>query len=115
MSGTTIDILLTAAFLLGMALFGLGMFGIARRWGPRSGNWAQPAAKLRRSGGRMFLGLWGVAILHVVVGLGLWIFAPGGGIAIFLVLLGAGAFYAACAYSWQIAHRAGPRWRAPVT
>ena len=109
MSGETFDILLTAGFLAGMALFGLAMFGIARRVGPRSGNWGNPAAMLRRIGGRMFWGLYGVAILHVVVGLGLAIFVPGGGIAIFLVLLATGVFYALCAHSWSLAHNVATR------
>lgn len=109
MSATTIDMLLTAGFLLGMALFGLAMFAIARRVGPRSGNWNQPAAMLRRPGRRMFVGMYAIAVLHVLVGVGLAVFAPGGGIAIFLVLLVTGTFYALGAHSWSLAHRVARR------
>lgn len=109
MSEATTDMLLVTVVLLSFALFGLGMFGIVRRVGPRSGNWNQPAAMLRRPGRRMFWSMYVVAALHVIAGLALAITAPGGGFAIFLVLLVMGTFYALGAHSWTLAHRIARR------
>lgn len=104
MISTATDILLVTLFLLGMALFGLAMLAVALRAGPRRGYWNQPAAMLRQPGRRMFLGMYGVAVLHVLTGAGVALFVPGGGIDIFFVLLAAAVFYVLCAHSWAIAH-----------
>lgn len=104
MISTTTDIVLVTLFLLGMALFGLAMLAVALRAGPRRGYWNQPAAMLRQPGRRMFLGMYAVAILHVLTGLGIALFMPGAGIGIFLVLLATAVFYVLCAHSWALAH-----------
>ncbi len=104
MISETTDIVLVVLFLAGMALFGLAMLALVLRVGPRRGYWNQPAAALRRPGRRVFLGMYGVALLHVLVGLGVALFVPGGSIAIFCVLLGAAVFYVLCAHSWTLAH-----------
>ena len=101
---TTTDIVLVAFFLAGMALFGLAMLAVALRVGPRRGFWNQPAAALRAPGRRMFIGMYAVAILHVLTGLGVALLVPGGGIGIFLVLLATAVFYVLCAHSWALAH-----------
>lgn len=116
----TSDKLVAILLLAGFVLFALGMLGACLRWGPRRGSWNQPAAALARPGRRMFWSMYGVAILHVLAGVGLAIFVPGGGVAIFLVLLGMATFYAIAAHSWslgmRVAHRV-PRGvgRPPVT
>lgn len=109
MESTTTDIVLTALFLAGMALFGLALLAVSLRVGPRRGSWNQPAAMLRRPGRRMFVGMYAVAVLHVLTGLGIALFVPGGGIAIFLVLLAMAMFYVLCAHSWALANRVARR------
>jgi hypothetical protein len=109
MSETTTDIVIVTGLLVGFALFGLAALLLVLRVGPRRGSWNQPAAKLRQPGRRMFLSMYVVAALHVIAGLGLAIFAPGGGLAIFLVLLVMGTFYALGAHSWSLAHRVARR------
>ena len=98
------DIVLVVLFLLGMALFGLAMLAVALRAGPRRGYWNQPAAMLRQPGRRLFLGMYGIAALHVLTGLGVYLLVPGGEIGIFFVLLAAAVFYVLCAHSWALAH-----------
>jgi hypothetical protein len=101
----TTDILLTGLLFVFFILFALAMLVLCLRFGPRRGYWNQPAAGLVRPGRRMFRSLYAVAILHVLVGAGLALFAPGGGPVIFLVLLGTGAFYAVAAHSWTVGTR----------
>jgi hypothetical protein len=104
MESTTVDIVLVCLMLGGFALFGLAMLGVALRWGPRRGFWNQPAARLLKPGRRMFITMYAIAIVHVAVGVGLALFAPGGGFAIFLALLVLAVFYVLCAHSWALAH-----------
>lgn len=104
MAGTTTDIVIAVLMFAGFILFALAMLGVALRWGPRRGTWNQPAAALVRPGRRMFVSMYLLALLHVALGLVLAIAAPGGGVAIFLVLLLMGAFYVLCAHSFALAH-----------
>lgn len=108
----TFDIVLVIAMLAGFALFGLAMYGVTLRVGPRNGHWNQPAAELRPTGRRVFLALYAAAVAHVVLGLIAWLAIPGGGVSVFLVLLATAAFYVLCAHSWAIAHRLPRRDRA---
>lgn len=110
MDSSTTDIVLVSLFMLGMALFALAMFAVALRVGPKRGFWNHPAAALRRPGRRVFVGMYAIAILHLLTGLGAALLVPGGGIGIFLVLLATAVFYVLCAHSWAIAH-AGARRR----
>jgi hypothetical protein len=87
------------------------MLGVALRVGPRRGFWNQPAAMLRRPGGRVFVGLYAFAIVHVLLGVGVVLLVPGGEVGVLVVLVGAALFYVLCAHSWVIAHRL-PRRRA---
>lgn len=100
----TTDIVIAALMFVGFVLFALGMFGVALRWGPRRGTWNQPAAALARPGRGIFVAMYLVAAVHVVLGLVLAFAAPGGGIAIFLILLVTGGFYVLCAHSFALAH-----------
>ena len=104
MDSTTVDIVLVIAFLLGMALLGVALLGVSLRVGPRRGTWNQPAAMLVRPGRRMVVAMYALAAVHVLLGLALAIAAPGGGIAILLVLVAMGTFYVMCAHSFQLAH-----------
>jgi hypothetical protein len=104
MDSTTTDIVLVVLFLAGMALFGLAMLGLVLRVGPRRGFWNQPAAMLRRPGRGMFISMYALAALHVLIGIGVVLFTPGAGAAIFLVLLATACFYVLCAHSWALAH-----------
>jgi hypothetical protein len=109
MDSITVDIIIAVLFLAGMALFGLAMLGVALRVGPRRGTWNQPAAALVRPGRRLFLAMYGLAALHVLVGLIAAFAVPGGEIDVLLVLVGAGAFYVLCAHSFALAHSVARR------
>ncbi len=104
MLSTTFDIVIVIVMLAGFALFGLAMYGVTLRVGPRNGNWNQPAAMLRRPGRGMFIAMYALAAVHVLIGIGVAIAFPSGGIAVLLVMLATGAFYALCAHSWALAH-----------
>src|SRR4051812_16761613 len=99
------DVLLTSLLFAFFVMFALAMFVLCLRFGPRRGYWGQPAAGLVRHGRRMFISLYSVALLHVALGIGLAFLAPGGGTAIFLVLVGMGAFYVIAAHSWAVGTR----------
>lgn len=109
MTGTTIDILLTALFLAAMALFGLAMLRVALRHGPRRGFWNQPAAMLRRPGRGMFIAMYSLAALHVLVGIGVAVTMPWGGAGVLVVLVATAVFYVLCAHSWALAHSVARR------
>lgn len=105
MSDATTDIVIAALTMLGFALFALAMFGVALRYGPRRGTWNQPAAAFMAPGGRMRVSLYVLAAAHVLGGIGIAIFAPGGGVAIMVVLLVMAGFYVLCARSLDVAER----------
>lgn len=99
-----LDILVVALVLGGFALFALAMLGVSLRVGPRRGYWNQPAAALRRPGRGMFLAMYGLAALHVLLGLVAALAVPGAGLGILVVLVATAVFYVLCAHSWSLAH-----------
>ncbi len=104
MTGTTVDIIITVLFLVGMALLGLAMLGVSLRVGPTRGTWNQPAAALIRPGRRLFVAMYAIAALHVVAGIVTATLVPGGGLAMLVVLVAMGSFYVLCAHSFALAH-----------
>lgn len=105
----TIDVALTAAMLLGFVLFGLAMYALTLRVGPRNGHWNQPAAMLRPTGRRVFIALYAFAAVHVAIGLVAALAIPGGSLDVFVVLAAMAAFYVLCAHSWSIAYAVARR------
>src|SRR5687767_11231029 len=101
----TTDIVITVLLFVGFLLFALGMFGAALRFGPKRGTWNQPAAALVRPGRKMFVTMYLIAAVHAAVGLVLAFTVPGGGPAIFFVLLFMGGFYVLCAHSFALANK----------
>ncbi|MCW2927000.1 MAG: hypothetical protein JWM86_968 [Thermoleophilia bacterium] len=98
------DIVLVTALFAGMILFALAMLGVSLRFGPRRGTWNQPAAKLVKPGRGMFVAMYTLAIAHVLLGLVAATMVPGGGLAVFVVLVAMATFYVLCAHSWALAH-----------
>lgn len=105
MASTTTDLLLVAALLGGMALFGIALLLLVLRVGPKRGTWNQPAAALRRPGRVTFGGVYALAIAHVLLGIGIALRAPGNGTAMLVLLVVVACFYVLLAHSYSLATR----------
>ena len=83
------------------------------RFGPRRGQWNQPAAELRPPGRRTRIALYVTAAVHVVVGVVAALASPGTafwrGTGLVIVALAAAVFYVACAECMRIAARIARR------
>ncbi len=101
---TTTDVILTIVFLLGMALFGLAMLALVLCVGPRRGFWNQPAAVLRRPGGRVVIGLYVFALVHVLLGLWVTFFIEPQDFGVLVVLVATACFYILCGHAYAFAH-----------
>lgn len=101
----TTDLLLVTAFLVAMALFGVVLLAVVLRVGPKRGTWNQPAAALRRPGRITFRGVYLLAIVHVIAGIGIALRAPGDGTAMLVLLVVMACFYVLMAHSYALAMR----------
>lgn len=106
---TTTSTILAAAFLLGMALFGLAMLVLVLRLGPARGFLNQPAAALRKPGGTLVVALYVLAVLHVLAGISIVVAVPGSGIGIIFVNAAMAGFYVLCANAYSLARSASRR------
>jgi len=113
MESHTTQLLGAAGLLLLFLLFALAMLWLVLRFGPRRGNFNQPAAALRPTGRKLTWGLHAVALLHVVCGIVLAAAVPGGGVAVLVVLVLMACFYELCAYSFSLANSVAARRRRP--
>jgi hypothetical protein len=102
---TTLDLTLTVVLLIAFIVFALAMLGVALRWGPRRGTWAQPAASLRRPGRATALAMYSMAALQLVAGIVAATQIPGVGTGVLLVCAACSGFYVLCAVSYSLAMR----------
>jgi hypothetical protein len=111
---------ITAVVTILSGVIALALFVVlVLKFGPKRGDWNQPAAKLRAPGRRLRIALYVVAGLHVVAGVVAAFAAPGGGVGVVLVGVAAGGFYVLLAEVMRVAslatrvrdqlpHRPGP-------